>query len=135
MGEREREDANRAAVLRLWGLFDAGAFEAAGELLDDEFVCEWPQSRERIRGRDNYVAVNARYPGRWRIAVRRVVAACDTVVTEAALINADDPAARATAVSFFEVRDGRILRQTDYWPEPYEAPTWRAKWVETMERE
>ena len=36
------------------------------------------------------------------------------------------------AVSLFELRDGKIVRQVDYWPEPYEAPAWRAQWIEPM---
>jgi ketosteroid isomerase-like protein len=59
------EQKNRATVEQLWQLFDARDFEAAGALLHDDFVCEWPQSRERIRGRENYVAINQNYPGTW----------------------------------------------------------------------
>lgn len=129
MAEDQR---NRDTVLRLWRHFDAGHFDAAVELLDDEFVCEWPQSRERIRGRENCIAVNAHYPGRWRIAVKRLVVSGDAVATEVFMTNEEDPAQHATAVSFFELRDGRILRQIDYWPEPYDAPAWRAQWVERM---
>ena len=65
------DQENRQTVERLWQLFDVFDFEAAGKLLDDNFVCEWPQSRERIRGRENFVAVNANYPGRWRCKVER----------------------------------------------------------------
>lgn len=133
MGERERTRRdNGETVRRLWALFDAGEFAAAGELLADDFVCEWPQSRERIRGRDNYVAVNERYPGRWRIAVRRLIVDDDgdQVATEVFMTNEEDATQHATAVSFFELRDGRIRRQTDYWPEPYDVPAWRAQWVE-----
>jgi hypothetical protein len=36
------------------------------------------------------------------------------------------------AVSFFELRDGMIVRQVDYWPEPYPAPVGRSQWVEPM---
>lgn len=35
-------------------------------------------------------------------------------------------------IKFFELRDGKIVRETDYWPEPYDAPEWRAQWVERM---
>jgi len=27
---------------------------------------------------------------------------------------------------------GRIVRQTEYWPDPFEAAAWRAQWVERM---
>lgn len=133
MGEREsaRQD-NGETVRRLWELFDAGRLAAARELLADDFVCEWPQSRERIRGRDDFIAVNEHYPGRWRIVVQRLVASGDDVATEVSMTNEEDASQHATAVSFFELGDGRIRRQTDYWPEPYDAPAWRAQWVERM---
>lgn len=126
MGEAE----NRHTVERLWALFDAFDFAAAGELLADDFICEGPQSRECIRGRENYVAVNANYPGRWRCRVERIVAEGDTVATDVALASGDE---RARAVSFFTLRDGKIVRQVDYWPEDYTAPAWRSQRVEVME--
>ena len=123
------EQDNRAVVERLWQLFDARDFEAAGELLHDDFVCEWPQSRERIRGRENCVAINQNYPGTWSIAIRRLIAEGDQVASEVVLTYAEQV---VQAVSFFELRDGKIVRQVDYWPEPYPAPAGRAQWVEPM---
>jgi hypothetical protein len=32
-----------------------------------------------------------------------------------------------------EFRDGKIWRDTRYYAEPFEAPAWRAQWVERME--
>lgn len=125
------EQMNQQVVQRLWEAFDAFEFEAAGPLLHDDFVCEYPQSRERIRGRDNFVAVNAHYPGRWRITMQRIVASGEQVATEVTLTN--EEGRTECAVSFFELRDGKILREIDYWPEPYDAPAWRAQWVERME--
>src|SRR6516162_249972 len=101
MSERDSQQV----VERLWAAFDAFDFAAAGPLLHNDFVCEWPQSRERIRGRDNFVTVNAQYPGRWRITLRRIVASGEQVATEVALRNEEGEAARA--VSFFELRDGK----------------------------
>lgn len=119
-----------AVVRRFWALMDAADFEGAAALLADGAVCDWPQSRERIRGRANFVAVNAHYPGRWHIAVRQIIAAGAEAASEVVMTN--DAGERVRAVSFFVVRDGQIERETDYWPEPYAAPTWRAQWVETL---
>ena len=33
----------------------------------------------------------------------------------------------------FEFRDGRIARETAYWAEPFEAPEWRAEWVQRQD--
>ena len=123
----------REVVERFWRTMNENDWRAAGRLLHDDYVLDWPQSGERIRGRDNFVAVNAHYPaaGRWRFTVRRLVAdgqgaASDVTVTDGALT--------ARAVSFFEVRDGLIWRVTEYWPDPFEPAAWRARWVERMEQ-
>jgi hypothetical protein len=56
----------------------------------------------------------------------------DRVASEVILTNAES-GRRDHAVSFFELCDGRIAREADYWPEPYDAPAWRAAWVERSE--
>lgn len=124
------EQENQRLVEQLWAAFDVFDFEAAGKLVSDDFVCELPQSRERIRGRENFVSFNATYPGRWRTRVERIVACGDTVVTDVALWSGDET---ARAISFFELHDGKIVKETDYWPDPFAAPASRAQWVEAME--
>lgn len=125
MDERE----NRRIVQRLWDAIDRADLEDAGELLHDDYVLEWPQSRERVIGRENFVAVNKNYPGRWRIEVQKLVASGDDVVTDVILSDGEHT---ERAVSFFQLSGGKILREVDYWPEPYDAPEWREKWVERM---
>ena len=125
---------NRQIVELFWQRLSAFDFAGAGDLLHDDYVGEWPQSRERIRGRANFVALNAAYPGRWVIAIQRLVACDDQVATEVTLTNQLAPVgAPVVAVSFFELRDGKIRYERDYWPEPYAAPADRAQWVEPME--
>lgn len=122
--------ASPAEMVRgLWAAFDRFAFAEAGELLHDDFVCEWPQSGERIRGRENFVALNASYPGRWRCTIERLVVEGEHIAADVAL---ESDGVRARAVSFYEMRDGRIVREVDYWPEAYPAPAWRARWVERI---
>lgn len=126
------EQHTRHIVEALWHAFDQLDFDAVGPLLHDDFVCEWPQSRERIRGRDNFIALNKHYPGAWRIAVQRVVVTESHAVTE---IVASSGGETARAISFFTLRDGLIIHVREFWPDPYPAPEWRAQWVESMENE
>jgi hypothetical protein len=37
------------------------------------------------------------------------------------------------SVLIIELRDGKMFRDTRYYAEPFEAPEWRAQWVERME--
>ena len=50
--------------------------------------------------------------------------ATDVTVTDGVVV--------ARSLLFSEIRDGRIARQTEYWPDPFEAPAWRAQWVERI---
>ena len=36
-------------------------------------------------------------------------------------------------VAILELRGGKVWRDTRYFAEPFEAPEWRAQWVERME--
>lgn len=103
-------------------------FDRAAVWLSDDFTLDWPQSRERISGRVDFSAVNTAYPasGIWQFDVLRLLADGDRVVTEVAITDGD---MAATAITFHTVQDGRITHQTEYWPDPYPAPHWRAKWV------
>jgi ketosteroid isomerase-like protein len=123
----------RELVERFWRTMNENDWHAAGRLLHDDYVLDWPQSGERIRGRDNFVAVNAHYPaaGRWRFTVRRLVADEQGATSG---VTVTDGALMARAVSFFEVRDDLIWRVTEYWPDPFEPAAWRAQWVERMEQ-
>jgi len=127
------EAASRRIVERFWRAMNSNDWQVAGLLLHDDFVLDWPQSGERIRGRENFAAVNGNYPaaGPWRFTVNRVVgdeegAASDVAVT--------DGAVEARVVSFFAMRDGLIWRVTEFWPEPFAAAGWRAAWVEQVGR-
>jgi ketosteroid isomerase-like protein len=122
---QERE--NTEVVKRLWRALDASDFSGAGAVLHDDYVGEYPQTGEKIVGRDNYVALNQNYPGRWKVKIRRIIARGDEVVSEVSLHHRGQA---VFAVSFFEIREGKILREWDYWAEPYEPPPGREQWIE-----
>jgi ketosteroid isomerase-like protein len=120
-----------AGVVRaLWDRFEARDWDAAAELLAEHVVVEWPQTRERMRGRANVIAVNRNYPEGWTIRVLRVLQDGDVAVSEVAVDHVDHGTFHAA--SFFEVRDGQIVRGIEYWVDPPtgDPPAWRAEWVE-----
>jgi ketosteroid isomerase-like protein len=106
-------------------------FKRAGDLLHDDYVLEWPQSGERIRGRANFIAINENYPahGRWDFQVHRILAEGDNVVSD---VQVSDEMITARAITFSIVKDGKILHQMEFWPDPFEPAEWRAAWVERI---
>ena len=107
-------------------------FQAAAELLSEDYILEWPQSSERIRGRDNFVAVNVEYPayGPWCFTINRIVASATEVVSD---VSITDGTQTARAITFHTLQDGLIIKQVEFWPENYPAPENRKHLVERME--
>lgn len=124
------KDAGQIAQ-EMWNALEAGDWDAAGKLMHDDYVQEWPQSGERIVGRDNALAINQNFPGGLpAMKFRRTVASGDLAVLEVELTYADG--SRYLGVSVLELRDGKIAKETDYFGQPFPAPEWRAQWVERM---
>jgi ketosteroid isomerase-like protein len=124
------QDAGRLGEA-VWKALEAGDWEGAGNNLHEGFVQEWPQSGERIVGRDNAIAINRNFPGGLpKMTFRRTLANGDLAVLEVELTYADG--SRYMGVSVIEVRDGKIATETDYFAQPFTAPQWRAQWVEKM---
>jgi ketosteroid isomerase-like protein len=125
------ETLDAAALSRaLWERMEARDWDGVAALLHDEFVLDWPQSGERIRGREAFLAVNREYPGEWHITVERVLADGDEAVTLVRVEGANEPGRVDRAASFMHVRDGQVDRVLEFWPDPFPAAEWRARWVE-----
>ena len=97
----------------------------------EDFVADMPQSNERVRGRDNMRELQRAFPPETmpKFAVRRIAGAGDVWTVEAV---GDYGGEIFQVVVIFEFRDGKIVRETRYYPEPFEAPQWRSQWVEPM---
>jgi hypothetical protein len=119
-------------VREFWRLMSTNHFEAVQAVLADEFVLEWPQSRERIRGALNFARMNAEYPahGPWVFTINRLLASGNDVVTQ---VSVSDGVQRAEPISFFTVEQGTIVRLMEYWPDPTEPMPSRSHLVERME--
>jgi SnoaL-like domain len=100
-----------------------------------EYVMEMPQSGERFRGRENMRAFqrardNHATPPR-SLQLRRVLVKEGLWVVEAVIDYGDGRV--FDVVQLLELRDGKMWRDRWYFAEPFEAPEWRAQWVERME--
>lgn len=118
-------------VREFWRLMGANDFNAVGDVLANDFVLEWPQTRERIRGPERFAQMNSEYPahGRWSFTINRFVSDQSQVVSD---VTVTDGVQTARAISFFEVSGGKIARLVEFWPEPYEPPINRSHLVERM---
>lgn len=119
----------RTVTEAFWAAVGTGDWDAAAGYLHQDFVQEWPQSGERIVGADNALAIDRNFPGGMpTMKLRRVRSDGDLAAAEVELSYADG--STYLGVSLLEFRDGMIVKETDYFAEPFPAPQWRAQWVE-----
>ena len=119
----------RVALDRHWAASDADDFDTEHQIYRDDAVLEYPQSGERIRGRNNIQASRTAQPNRKRFDIRRIVGAGDLWVTEYVLTYDGRP---SYTVSIMEFVDGMVARETQYFADPFEPGPSRAQWVEPI---
>lgn len=120
-----------AALNAHWQASAAGDINAEHDIYDDDVICDYPQSGERIFGRINLQALRGHHPGKPSgFRVRRILGKGDIWVTEYTINYQDKP---AFTVSIMEFRDDKVIHETQYFADPFEAPAWRSQWVEPID--
>jgi SnoaL-like domain len=101
------------------------------EARHEDFTVEFPQSGERM-DREGLRKLQEHFPdGTPEIHLRRLSGGGDLWIAESVIHYADGSVFHG--VDIIEFRDGKICRETRYYGEPFEAPAWRAEWVERIE--
>jgi hypothetical protein len=125
----------------------AAAFEAALQTGDfakvqevglqhasDDFVQEWPQSGERltreatIRMAEQYDEKTGTSP---KFTYQGMLGGGDIFVIKGTIDYGDG--VPVSYVGIGELREGKVAKMTEYFANPFEAPAWRAEFVERME--
>ena len=119
------------------------------EVCAPDMITDYPQSGERIRGWANIRATAENYPGglpkdvagkvigsqdKWVVGpsynVLRIEGSGD-VYTVVGSANYPD-GQTWQVMSLIELKSGKIVKTTELYGAPFEAPEWRAKWVERI---
>jgi hypothetical protein len=121
----------REALDAHWRASASGDVNAEHDIYDDNSICDYPQSGERIFGRANLQALRGHHPGKPSgFNIRRMQGREDLWVTEY-IINYQER--RAYTVSIMEFRNGKVVHETQYFADPFEAPAWRSQWVQRID--
>ncbi|MCJ2017628.1 nuclear transport factor 2 family protein [Methylobacterium sp. E-065] len=119
----------KRALDKHWAASDAYDFEEEHQIYLDDAVLEYPQSGERISGRHKIQASPSAQPNKKRFDVRRIVGSGDLWVTEYVLTYDGKP---SYTVSIMEFRDGKVVRETQYFGDPFAPGPSRSRWVERI---
>ena len=127
MSEQENQDT----IERYFRAFKQRDMDAIADLMHDDYVEEFPQSGERIRGKQDARSVLENFPGGLpKLVDHSYVVSGDLGVMKMTLEYGGN---RVYACEVIDFEDGKIKRVRAYFGEPFEAPEWRAQWVEGME--
>jgi hypothetical protein len=124
------DDQVRTALQKHWAASDANEFATEHEIYRDDAVLEYPQSGERIRGRHNIQASREAQPNAKRFTVRRIQGGGDLWISELILTYDAEP---FYVVSIMEFDGGKVVRETQYFGDPFEPGPSRAQWVERID--
>jgi hypothetical protein len=132
MAEMNEMAAAFEAVLR------SGDFGKVQELAltfaSDDFVQEWPQSGERLT-RDATIRLSEQYAEKTgtspKFTYKRMLGGENVFVVEGTIDYGDG--IPVSYVGIGQLSDGKVTKMTEYFANPFEAPAWRADFVEKME--
>ena len=146
---RMAQPSNEQVVRRYVAATGEHDFETLGRLRGPDWVQEFPQTGERVRGHQNARAIIENWPGgrpspepvhivgsedRWVATpantIQRVVGSGDLWWADGT--NGYPDGSTWFVAVLFQLRDSMIHRETWYFGAPLEAPAWRAAWVEPI---
>ena len=133
--------------------------EALREMRHADYECYYPQSGERFRGHEAWAGAHHNYEDRFEASeilsepdtIKGGERKAEVIRTTSPgfflptpIVQVSDAGDLATLegnghwpdgktyhwVSILEYRDGLVWRETQYFAEPFEAPAWRAQYVE-----
>jgi hypothetical protein len=128
-GDPTSEEGNRNTLQRYVQVLARQDLDTIEDHLHDDYVEEYPQSSERIRGKHNERSILHNYPGRPNIIDYGFKLGAELGVAE---LIAEYSGERVYACETVELEDSKVKRVRAYFGEPFEAPQWRAQWVERM---
>ena len=104
-------------------------FDDLHQIFADDVAIEWPQSGEHFKGKEACVNIFVNYPGGTpRLdAIDRIDRRGHSLGGREQMTYPDQR--KYMLVGIFELRDGKIVHEVDYFTEPFPVPEWRKQWT------
>ena len=122
------------ALNQHWQASAAGDANAEHDIYADDAICDYPQSGERIVGRHNLQALRSHHPNKPSgFEVKRILGSGELWITEYTITYSDQEI--VFTVSIMEFHNGKVVHETQYFADPFEAPAWRRRFVQSDKTE
>src|ERR1700675_5163356 len=105
-----QEEQIREALKTHWQASAAGDANAEHDIYDDDAICDYPQSGERILGRSNLQALRSHHPGKPSgFNIKRILGQGDLWITEYTIIYQERS---AFTVSIMDFPNTKVVHDT-----------------------
>jgi hypothetical protein len=121
----------RTALERHWQASESGDSEQEHAIYAADAVLDYPQSGELFRGREKIQAQRSGHPADRHFTLLRISGRQDLWVSECLITYDGVP---THSVSVMEVVDAKVVHETQYFADPFDAPRWRAAFAEPPHR-
>jgi len=119
----------RARIMEHWRASEQGDSATEHAIYAADAILDYPQSRERFRGRATIAAQRGGHPAERHFTVLRVSGGGDVWVSECVISYDGKP---SYSVSIMEFSGEFVARETQYFADPFDAPPRRAALAEPM---
>jgi hypothetical protein len=129
MSDGRLDSEKRAALEEHWQASESGDSKLEHAIYSADAILDYPQSGERFRGRDTISAQRGGHPANRHFTVLRIVGGGDLWVSECVITYDGAP---TYSVSIMEFGNGHVVRESQYFADPFGAPEWRMELAEPM---
>ena len=121
--------STRARLAEHWEASDRGDVDTEHAIYAADAILDYPQSGERFRGRAKIRAQRGGHPAERHFTILRIRGGGDLWVSECVITYDGVP---TYAVSVMEFTGTQVTHETQYFADPFQAPSWRAELAEPI---
>jgi len=125
----DRDASTRARIEEHWTASERGDSDTEHAIYTADAILDYPQSGERFRSRSKIQAQRGGHPAERHFTVLRIRGGGDLWVSECVITYDDAP---TYSVSIMEFTDGEVSHETQYFADPFPAPSSRAALAERI---
>ena len=125
----DRDAKTRARLEQHWKASELGETDTEHAIYAADAILDYPQSGERFRGRGKIQAQRGGNPAERHFTILRIRGGEDLWVSECVITYDGVP---TYSVSIMELTDGLVTHETQYFADPFQAPSSRAALAEPI---
>jgi hypothetical protein len=125
----DTDDELRNRIEEHWQASESGDADTEHRIYAEGGILDYPQSRERFRGRSRIQAQRTAHPADRHFSVTRIAGHGSTWVSECIITYDGQP---TYSISIMDFEDGLVVHESQYFADPFQPAAWRAALSEPM---